>query len=272
MMLRSTQRVVLLLGTLNILPLLPSVSAEDVSVRIAVPKPEVIVGEPVLMTVTVTNEGTTPVELIHHTAPTVALHELSLVELQVGTDPSNPHQWTDQYRALAKTSPRTLAPGKRVSTDLVMLFARKRGFFANTAGTYWIRCRAVISGDPYVEILSDAVKIELREPSTADRPTWEWLDAHKDEYGHLVQAPSYGKLSNSFLEQYGQLCRESDSTYVEYMALSLSRWYREGPGKDRAKAAEFAAIARKRASTDLMARLATGAEAHTNQTAGDDEH
>jgi len=133
-----------------------------------------------------------------------------------------------------------------------MLYNRKAGFWADAPGTYWISGRAVVVANPYVEILSEPVKIEVREPLEKDRSTWEWLDAHKDEYGRLVQIPWMAELPEEFVQACAQKAETSESTYEGYVALSLSRWYRDGTGKDAQQAARFARIAKRSASSDRV--------------------
>jgi hypothetical protein len=138
-----------------------------------------------------------------------------------------------------------------------MLFNARDGFFTTHPGTYWLQGR--ISANGIGDVLSPEVAIEVREPARAERSTWEWLDAHKEEYGRLVQVPWEAKLSDEFIAGCRSLCDTSDSVYVQYLALFLSRWYGEGPGKDHAEAARYAEIAQARASSEMMRNLASKA-------------
>jgi hypothetical protein len=208
-------------------------------------------GEPVLITATVTNEGSEPVKLIHHNAPTLLQSSLSVVALRLGGDEEHLKEWSDELRPRNKMEPKLLPPGESIAVDLVMLFNRKNGFFTESPGTYWISGRVATPGNR-VEVFAPPVEIEVREPSPSDRSAWEWLDAHKEEYGRLVQVPWEAKPSEEFLEESAQLCDTSSSGYVEYLALFLSRSYREGPKKDAAQAARFAEIAKARASSEKI--------------------
>ena len=235
---------------LRFVPLPASASDDTLDVRVEPHKSVVIVGEPLLITATVTNRGSEPVQLIHHDAPTLALYPRSVVELRLGPDEEHLVAWSDGFRKLAKTAPRLLPPGESITVDLVMLFNSQDGFFTTTPGKYWISGRVVVVAKPYVEIVSTPVEIEVREPSPSDKAAWEWLNAHKEDYGRLVQVPWRGKLSEEFLRECNRTCDTSPSGYVEYLALFLSRSYREGPKKDAAQAARFAEIARAKASSE----------------------
>lgn len=212
----------------------------------------VVVGEPVLITAVVTNRGLEPVKLILHNAPTIALYPHSVADLQFGRDELHLKHWSDGLRKVRKTAPKVLAPGETIMIDLVMLFSREDGFFAREPGKYWVQGRIVIDANSYIEILSPPVPIEVRAPSTKDQRTWRWLDARKEEYGRLVQIPWEAKLSDEFLADCARTCDTSQSPYVEYLALFLSRWYREGPQKDAQQSARFAEIAKARASSEKI--------------------
>lgn len=220
------------------------------TVRVEPDKLEVVLGEPLFITVTAVNEGTHPMKLIHHNAPTY--RGSSVVDLRIGRDTDHMKRWDDGLRPVSRRVPKTLQPGESVSVVLVMLYNRKAGFWADAPGTYWISGRAVVVANPYVEILSEPVKIEVREPLEKDRSTWEWLDAHKDEYGRLVQIPWMAELPEEFVQACAQKAETSESTYEGYVALSLSRWYRDGTGKDAQQAARFARIAKRSASSDRV--------------------
>lgn len=223
---------------------------DKLTLRLELHKTEVIVGEPVLITATAENEGSEPLELIYHNAPT--LREMSVVDLRLGTDENQMKRWSGELRPAERVQPRILRPGESVTVEMVMLFNRRNGFFAESTGTFWIAGRAVIRAKPYIEVLTTPIKIEVREPPRADRATWAWLDAKKEEYGRLIQIPWMAKLSEEFVRECANTCDTSHSTYAEYLALSLSRWYREGPRKDVQQATRFAEIAKERASSERI--------------------
>jgi hypothetical protein len=164
------------------------------------------------------------------------------------------NRWDDRLRPTEKTEPTLLPAGESTSVDLVMLFNQKDGFFATASGKYWISGRVYSHGD----IVAAPVAIEVREPSGTDRPVWEWLNDHKEVYGRLVQVPwsSETKLSDEFVRECDRICTETTSAYAEYLAYFLSRWYREGPGKDAPQSAEesrrFAEIAKAKASSEKV--------------------
>ncbi|MEK6674388.1 MAG: hypothetical protein AABZ47_01890 [Planctomycetota bacterium] len=224
----------------------------SLTVRVEPHKAVIVLGEPVLITTTVTNEGSEPMKLSHHNVPTIDQHSLSVVDLMFGADEENLEHWSDYLRPLGKTGPRTLAPDESLSFDLVMLYNRKDGFFATTPGKYWIQGRVVIAPSPYVEILTTPIAIEVREPPRAERAVWQWLSANKDEYGRLVQVPWEAKLSEEFVQECNRICTETTSSYGEYLALFLSRWYCEGPNKDAAKSQRFAEIAKVKATSEKV--------------------
>jgi hypothetical protein len=222
----------------------------DVTVRIGVHKPVFALGEAVIVSATVVNNGTEAAKLMHHNAPTLMEDKVSTVDLLFGPDPERLKRWSDRLRDARRTNPRSLAPGESVTVDLVMLFNAEDGFFATEPGRYWIQGRIV--AHDIGEVLSPPVPIEIREPSPSDRATWGWLNAHKEEYGRLVQIPWEAKPSDEFLQESARLCDTSPSAYVEYLALFLSRSYREGPKKDAVQAARFAEIAKGRATSEKI--------------------
>jgi len=234
-------------------------SGQLLSIRVEPDKSTVILGEPVFITATAMNRGSKPVELIYHNAPAYAGY--AFVDLHFAHGEKHTRSWRDDLRPRKEQSPMLVRPGESVAVELVMLFNSREGLFADKPGTYWIRGRAVIVADPYIEVFSDPVKIEVVEPPKDQQATWKWLEAHKQEYGRLIQVPWEAKLPDSFVEQCAQICDDPQSVYVEYLALSLSRWYREGAGKDRAEAARYARIAELRASSDMVAKLAADAVA-----------
>ncbi|MEK6674391.1 MAG: hypothetical protein AABZ47_01905 [Planctomycetota bacterium] len=102
------------------------------------------------------------------------------------------------------------------------------------------------------EFEAPPVQIEIREPPRAERAVWEWLNEHKDEYGRLVQVPWEAKLSEEFVQECDRICTQTNSLYGEYLALFLSRWYREGPNKDAQQSARFAEIAKAKATSEKV--------------------
>jgi hypothetical protein len=150
-----------------------------------------------------------------------------------------------------------------------MLFNRKTGFFATEPGTYWISARVVIVSDPSGEIFAPPVSIEIRDPVARDRATWTWLQEHKEEYGRLVQVPWEAELSDEFVAECRQRCDEVNSTYSEYLAHFLSRWYRDGAGRNVQEADRLAAIALERASSGRVRLLAQKALAHDRSVSPD---
>lgn len=229
-------------------PLAGAASEDALTVRVEPHKFAVVMGEPVLVTATVTNGGSGDVKLIHHNGPTLAHVPFCAVALRFGAEEERLNEWSDGLRPVKKMGPKLLPPGESIAIDLVMLFSREDGFFADKPGTYWIQGRIV--AHDIGQVLSPPVKIEVHEPSVSDRSVWQWLDAHKEEYGRLVQVPWEAKSSDEFLQESARLCDTSRSTYVEYLALFLSRSYREGAKKDAAKAVRFAEIAKARASSE----------------------
>ncbi|MEK6674437.1 MAG: hypothetical protein AABZ47_02145 [Planctomycetota bacterium] len=225
---------------------------ESLAVRVEPHKAVVIVGEPILVSAMVTNEGSGPVELIHHNGPTLAHIPFCVAALRFGDDEERLNEWSDNLRVREKMEPKLLPPGESITVDLVMLYNRKDGFFAVTPGKYWIQGRVVIAPSPYVEILTAPIAIEVREPPRAERAVWQWLSANKDEYGRLVQVPWEAKLSEEFVQECDRICTQTTSLYDEYLAYFLSRWYREGPNKDAAKSQRFAEIAKAKATSEKV--------------------
>jgi hypothetical protein len=225
-----------------------SAPQDAIRVHVEPHKSVVILGEPVLVTATVVNAGSEPVKLIHHHAPTLLRSELSVVALRFGADEEHFKEWSDRLRPLVETGPRTLAPGESVTVDLVMLFNSRDGFFATEPGRYRVQGRIYVHD--IGEILSPPVEIEVREPTPADRPTWEWLNTNKEEYGRMVQIPWEAKLSNEFVRGCGRRCESSQSTYAVFLARFLSQSYKYGPKKNFKEARRFAEIAKARASSD----------------------
>jgi hypothetical protein len=246
-MFRFNWRLIPFVGVVCLVALAASASDDALDVRVEPHKSVVFVGEPVLITAVVTNSGSEPVEVIHHNAPSL-YGTLSVVDLLLGANEEHLKRWDDLLRPAIRTEPRLVPPGGSITVDLVMLFNSKDGFFATEPGRYWIRGRIFANG----EVLGPSVAIEVRAPSPSDQATWEWLNAHKEEYGRLVQIPWEAKLSEEFLQESARLCDTSPSAYVEYLALFLSRSYREGPKKDAAQAARFADIAKARASSEKI--------------------
>jgi ketosteroid isomerase-like protein len=149
-----------------------------------------------------------------------------------------------------------------VTLELVVLYRRTEGFAFKEPGQHWVSAKIVAvnpaGGNPRnYDIAAEPVAITVREPAGRERATWEWLQIHKDEYGRLVQVPWEAELSEEFVNGCHELCDTSDSVYVEYLALFLSRWYGEGQGKNPAEAAKFAEIARARASSEMVRDLAS---------------
>jgi len=251
-MFRLNWRLTPFVGVVCFVTSAASSSGDALNVRVEPHKSTFFVGEPVLITAVVTNPGSEPVKVFYHNAPTLAPDPPSIVDLLFGADELHVEHWSDGLRKVSKMGPKLIAPGESVTIDLVMLFSREDGFFVKVPGTYWIQGRAVIASSPYVEVLSPPVAIEVREPSRVDRSAWQWLDAHKEEYGRLVQTPWEAKMSDEFLEECDRLCSASQSKYVEYLALFLSRSYREGPKKDAAEAGRFADIAKTKASSEKI--------------------
>ena len=227
------------------------VQAHDLTVDLHPQKLVVDVGEPVVVSATVANNEPDAMTLIHHNAPTL-YHGLSVIDLRFGADKEHLMRWDDWLRPTRRTGARLIQPQESITVDLVMLFSAKDGFFATEPGKYWIQGRAYSNGD----ILGPPVPIEIRELSPADKPMWEWLNAHKEEYGRLVQIPWEAKLSDEFLKGCDDACTKTPSVYTEYIALFLSRWYQEGPGKERENAKEqparYAEIAKARATSDKI--------------------
>jgi hypothetical protein len=224
--------------------------AGDVSVNVEPHKTVVQLGEPLVVSTTVYNGGRGAVEIFQQNTPTLVYSQPCVVEVRFGADEKQLKRWDDRLRPSRKTEPVVVAPGKSVAVDLVMLFNSRDGFFAKTPGKYWISGRIVTTDR--LEVLAPPVEIEVREPAPSDQATWDWLNAHREEYGRLVQVPWEATLSDEFVKECDRLCSTSPSTYVEYLALFLSRSYREGPKKDTAEAARFAEIAKARGSSEKI--------------------
>lgn len=231
-----------------------SAFAHDVTVEVHAGKVQYRLGEPVLVSATVVNVSEAPVQLTYHNAPTFNESTVSIVDLRLGSTPDQMNRWGDDFRDRLSTVPRTIQPREKIEVDLVMLYNnRQEGFFATSPGRYYIAGRIVIVGNPFVEIVSDSIAIDILSPSTAeDRTNWQWLDAHKEEYGRMVQLPWGAELSDDFLREAARRCEASQSVYSEYLGLFLSRAYREGPKKDAELASRFAQIAMERATSDKI--------------------
>jgi|GEM_PF-2065725 len=258
-MFRSKRSLIPFVVALHVVDIVACASEHAVNVRVSPHKAVVTVGEPVLITATVTNEGSRPVTLIYHNAPTLMRRPPSVVELRFGTESGQLLSWSDGLRKIGKRAPKVIPPGASVMTELVMLFNRRSGFFTEDPGTYRISGRVVIVASPYIEILTTPITIEVRQPPRTERRTWLWLDAQREHYGRLIQVPWMAKLPDEFVTNCREFCATSDSVYVEYLALGLSRWYAEGPGRNRTEAARFAEIARTRASSERVRSLASKA-------------
>lgn len=231
-----------------------SAFAHDVTVEIHTEKVHYRLGEPVLVSATVVNGSEAPVKLIHHNAPTLSERTFSIVDLRLGSTPDQMERWGDDLRDRLATVPRTIQPREKIEVDLIMLYNnRQKGFFAASPGRYYIAGRIVVVANPYVEIISSPVAIDIVQPSSdVDRTNWQWLDANKEEYGRMVQVPWSADLSDSFLREAGRRCETSQSIYSEYLGLFLSRAYREGPKKDADLSSRFAQIAKERATSDKL--------------------
>ncbi|MEK6674439.1 MAG: hypothetical protein AABZ47_02155 [Planctomycetota bacterium] len=251
-MLKLTKKCLPMAVAIFVISWYAPVSADMLTVEVTPHKSVVVLGEPVLISATVANTGPEPVKLIHHNAPTLVRERWSVVDLKLGQGEAQPKRWSDELRELIEASHKFLPPGEIISVDLVMLYNRENGFFATTPGKYWIQGRIVIAPSPYVEILTTPISIEVREPPRAERVVWQWLNEHKDVYGRLVQVPWEAKLSEEFVQECDRICTETTSAYGEYLALFLSRWYREGPNKDAAKSQRFAEIAKAKASSEKV--------------------
>ncbi len=221
-----------------------------ITVDIAAQSDNVAIGQPVLFSVTVINHLKDTVKLINHNAPTLEAGTLSSVDLLLSEDGGHFERWSDRLRPRERTEPSILLAGERIEIDLVLLFSLRGGFFATESGKYLVRVRIV--AHDLGEILSAPIAIEVREPSPSDRTAWQWLDAHKEEYGRLVQIPWEAELSDEFAREAGRLAETSRSVYAEYLALFLGRWYDEGKGKDAEQAARFAEIAKAKASSEKV--------------------
>lgn len=228
--------------------------AHNVFIEVQPHRPVVLVGEPVLVTAQVVNGGTGTATLIHHNAPTLDQHTLSVVDLQLGVDEEHFKGWSDRLRIVHRTSPRSLAAGTSITVDLVLLFNAESGLFADEPGRYWIRGRIWVHD--IGEILSVPVAIDVRDPTGADRSHWQWLSDHVQEYGRVVQVPWEAKPSEEFLDGANRIC-ESTSIYAEYLALFLSRSFHEGPNKDAARSVSYAEIAKAKASSERVRELAS---------------
>jgi len=230
-----------------------SALAHDVSVEVYTEKAQYVLGEPVLVSAAVTNNSQDPVRLIHHHAPTLKEVQLSIVDFRFGSTADRMTRWADDLRDLVDFAPMAIEPHQKVNVDLIMLFNGENGFFATSPGRYYISGRVVIDANPYIEVLSEPIEIEVLQPSTvADRVNWQWLDMHKEEYGRMVQVPWEAELSDEFLQEARRRCETAQSKYSEYLGLFLSRAYREGPKKDAELSAHFAEIAKARATSERI--------------------
>ena len=227
-------------------------SGQDLAVEVRPHAKTVAFGEPLIVTAVVVNNQPNTAVIIHHNAPLLR-NAPSMVDLKLGTNRNDLRRWDARLGVDRRTEPSRLAAGEGGTIELVMLYSSRDGFFAIQPGTYWIQGRIVADTG---EVLSDPVPIEVREPSPEDKAAWEWINAHKEEYGRLVQVPWEAKLSEEFRTGAEELCEKTPTVYTEYVAYFLSRWYREGPGKERPDALQqsdrFAEIARAKATSDKL--------------------
>lgn len=232
---------------------LPGFSVADtgtVAMQISTHKTALVVGEPLLVSATVQNDTSRAVKIYRQNSPTYARAESSVVSLFVSADGSTFKSWNDGLRPLEKTEPLSLSPGKKRTTDLVMLFSHDDGFAVKKAGKYWILGRVTTTAGAVIE--AKPVMITVREPAGVDQDVWTWLKDHKKEYGHLIQTPWVAELSGEFLSGCDRLCETSQSTYVQYLALYLGRWYRESAIKDEIQSARYLEIAKSSASSEFL--------------------
>ena len=170
----SVKRV--LLSSLFLALIAPSAPlwAHDLSVDVRSHKQVFVLGEPVVVSITVANHESETVTLMHHNAPN--LHQkLSVVDLLLGANQEQLKRWDSRLGVAIRTEDFTLPSGESLNIDLVMLFNSRDGFFVTTPGKYWIAARTVVIAQG--EYITPPVQIEVREPPRAERVVWEWLNS-----------------------------------------------------------------------------------------------
>ncbi|MCO6439138.1 MAG: hypothetical protein J5J06_18770 [Phycisphaerae bacterium] len=225
--------------------------AGDVTIEIKPNKSVYYLGEPVFVTATVTNSSSAPIKLIYHNAPTVDQRMISVADLRFGTDPQKLEHWSGLRRVIYEVGPATFVSGQSATLELVMLYTSEGAFYTEEPGTYWIQGRAVQQVDrlnPYIEYLTEPIAIQVQAPPERDRETWEWLKAHKDEYGRLIQTPWDAELSPEFLAHCDRLSARSTSVYTHWLAEYLGRWW--GPHGNAWKGRKFREIAKATAGLE----------------------
>lgn len=254
---------------------LSGVARAELRLELKTHSDSIIAGEPLVILTHVGNGGTAPIDVFYQNAPTYERDASSFVLLRVSGNEPPPfdHQqtvvrwfmktWSDGFRLIERRIRAThqIESDEEAESELVMLYSRTSGLAFQEPGRYWISAAVVVSsgdGDspPDFVAATEPASITVLDPQGEDQTAWKWLLEHKDEYGRLIQVPWSTELSEEFVDGCRELCAASDSVYVEYLALFLSRWYLEGAGNDLVEAAKYAEIAKTRASSDKLRALA----------------
>lgn len=250
-----------------------NVAGAEVEFEIKPHKDTIALGEPLALSTIVRNVATRPMHVAYQNSP--AYYALGFAILRLSKEEPPPlndrlsilrwftDNWTDDFRPLIRIEPATveLDPGEEATVELVVLYRSEAGFAFGQPGKYWITARVVVSpggeSQRSDDIAAEPVAITVRQPAGRDFVAWEWLKSNQQEYGCLIQIPWSAELSEQFVGACRAHLDASDSVYAEYLALSLSRWYGEGRGKDPVQATKFAEIARAKASSDTVRTLAS---------------
>jgi len=261
---------------LPVLLVLSGAARGEVGFELKPHKPTIVLGEPLIVSTVVKNLTNLPIDVFYQNSPAYNRRDLSvaIIRLSEEVPPALPdpaslygwfrHTWSDEFRPVRRRKPSTLRldPGEDVTFKLVVLYRRTEGYAFEEPGEFWISARIVVvapngENPPNYDIVAEPVAVTVNEPQYADQAVWGRLNAHKEEYGRLIQIPWMAKLSDDFVAECRELCATSDSVYVEYLALFLSRWYSEGPGRDPAEASRYLEIAKTRATSEIVRNLAS---------------
>ncbi len=203
-------------------------SGARLSLSVTPHKTEVLVGEPVIIRLTIRNDGTGTQEM-HTFRPQVGM-------IQISSDGKVYRDYDDGWGAYLHTVPQKLAPGGSISSDFIVLgtflYEVKQNPRQGTATPQlaWSQAAPVhLRGCYHVgaesDICGSSTVVRIQIPQGDDAAVWADLQGLK-EYIELAHYPAR-PVQQDVADTFGDIVRKHPtSTYSHYLALFLGKYYR----------------------------------------------
>jgi len=229
----------------------------ELSVHIEAFQSALVLGEPLFITARVRNDSKVDVAVFRQNSPSYELRSVNPFVVMISEDGIKYERWSDSFRTRYKSSPIELAPEAELAADLVIMFSGRHGLAFKQPGEYWISVKVIATDMESFQ--AEPIRVTVMLPGRDSAEAWNVLRSAelRKKYGELIQTPWQAHLDANDVEQCDDIIQlYPNSVYVEYLALSLGRWYLEGPQADKSQARRYLQIAKSTASTDFLSARA----------------